>query len=142
MFYGEYKHSIDRKGRLIIPAKFREVLKDHSVEKFVVTRGLDQCLFAFTEDEWRSQENKFKALPFTRDESRKFNRIFFSGASLSACDSQGRILIPQYMKDFGLIRRDVMIVGVANRLEIWALEAWKTYYEESKSVFEKIAEKI
>ena len=80
MFYGEYKHSIDRKGRIILPARFREIYKEHGIERFFITRGLDKCIFMFTDDEWRSQEQKFKNMPFTRQESRSFNRLFFSGA--------------------------------------------------------------
>jgi len=140
MFYGEYRHSIDRKGRLIIPSKFREVFKEHYAERFYITRGLDRCLFMFTEADWRTQESKFKNLPFTRKEIRKFNRLFFSGAADVACDAQGRILVPEYLKDYAHIRRDVMVVGVANRIEIWSLEAWTTFYNESKDSFEQIAE--
>ena len=80
MFYGEYLHSIDRKGRLILPAKFREAAKTHFIERFFVTRGLDNCLFMLAEDEWKAQESKFKAISFTKAESRKFNRLYFSGA--------------------------------------------------------------
>ena len=123
MFYGEHEHSIDRKGRLIIPSKFREVSKDHYVERFFVTRGLDSCLFVFTEDEWRKQESKFKSVSFTKTESRKFNRLYFSGASEIECDKQGRILIPKYLKDYAAIKRDVMIIGVSNRIEVWSREA-------------------
>jgi MraZ protein len=142
MFYGEYEHSIDRKGRLIIPSKFREVFKEHYAERFFVTRGLDQCLFMFTEDEWKVQENKFKNLPFTRKEARRFNRLFFSGASSVACDAQGRILLPTYLKEFAKVKRDVMIAGIANRIEIWSLDLWKKFYDESKESFEQIAEKL
>ena len=80
MFYGEHEHTIDRKGRLIIPAKFRAVLKENAVERLFLTRGLDGCLFLFTEEEWRRQESKFKGISFTRGEARKFNRLYFSGA--------------------------------------------------------------
>jgi len=147
MFYGEHEHSIDRKGRLIIPSKIREVFKEHYAERFFLTRGLetrglDQCLFLFTEDEWRSQENKFKNLPFTRREARKFNRLFFSGAVEVNCDKQGRILIPNYLKEFAGIKRDVMIVGVVNRIEIWSRELWEGFYNESKGTFEEVAEKL
>ena len=142
MFYGEYLHSIDRKGRLILPAKFREAAKAHFVEKFFVTRGLDSCLFMFAEEEWRTQESKFKAIPFTKSESRKFNRLYFSGASQVECDGQGRILLPKYLKDFADIKRDIMIIGVSNRIEIWAKESWQDYYENSKGSFEEIAEKL
>jgi len=142
MFYGEFEHSIDRKGRLILPAKFREVAKNQFVEKFFVTRGLDKCLFMFSEEEWRSQENKFKTMSFTKQQSRIFNRLLFSGAQDVAFDKQGRILLPQYLKDFADIKKDVMIVGVSNRIEIWAKDAWYDFYKNSRQSFEEIAEKL
>jgi len=142
MFYGEYLHSIDRKGRIILPAKFREVAKSHFVEKFFVTRGLDKCLFMFTEEEWRTQENKFKAIPFTKQQARTFNRLYFSGAGEVSFDGQGRILLPQYLKDFAEIKRDVVIVGVSNRIEIWAKDKWQEFYGNSRQSFEDIAEKL
>ncbi|MDO9573085.1 MAG: division/cell wall cluster transcriptional repressor MraZ [Candidatus Omnitrophota bacterium] len=142
MFYGEFEHSIDRKGRLILPAKFREVAKAQFVEKFFVTRGLDKCLFMFSEEEWRSQENKFKTMSFTKQQSRTFNRLLFSGAQDVAFDKQGRILLPQYLKDFADIKKDVMIVGVSNRIEIWAKDAWNDFYKNSRQSFEEIAEKL
>ena len=142
MFYGEFQHSIDRKGRLILPAKFREVAKNQFVEKFFVTRGLDKCLFMFSEEEWRSQENKFKTMSFTKQQSRTFNRLLFSGAVEVISDKQGRILVPQYLKDFAEIKRDVMIVGVSNRIEIWAKDKWHDFYANSRQSFEEIAEKL
>jgi len=142
MFYGEYLHSIDRKGRLILPAKFREAAKAHFIERFFVTRGLDNCLFMFSEEEWRSQEGKFKAIPFTKQQSRTFNRLYFSGAVEVVADSQGRILVPQYLKEFAQIKRDVMVVGVSNRIEIWAKDKWEEFYGNSRQSFEEIAEKL
>lgn len=142
MFYGEYIHSIDRKGRLILPAKFREVAKANFLEKFFVTRGLDKCLFMFSEEEWKTQENKFKAMPFTKQQARTFNRLYFSGAVEVIADKQGRILIPQYLKDFAEIKRDVVIVGVSNRIEIWAKDEWQGFYGNSRQSFEEIAEKL
>lgn len=142
MFYGEFEHSIDRKGRLILPAKFREVAKNQFVEKFFITRGLDKCLFMFAEEEWRSQENKFKTMSFTKQQSRIFNRLLFSGAVEAASDKQGRILVPQYLKDFAAIKRDVMIVGVSNRIEIWAKDSWRDFYANNRQSFEEIAEKL
>ncbi len=142
MFCGEYLHSIDRKSRLILPAKFREVAKTHFVEKFLVTRGLDKCLFMFSEEEWRLQEGKFKAIPFTKQESRTFNRLYFSGAVETSPDRQGRILIPQYLKDFAEIKKDVVIVGVSNRIEIWSKDKWQAFYGNSRGTFEEIAEKL
>ena len=142
MFYGEYLHSIDRKGRLILPAKFREAAKANFIEKFFVTRGLDKCLFMFSEEEWRSQEQKFKAITFTKQQARTFNRLYFSVAVEVIVDKQGRILLPQYLKDFAEIKREVMIVGVSNRIEIWAKDKWHSFYGNSRSSFEEIAEKL
>lgn len=142
MFYGEYKHSLDRKGRLIIPAAFREVFKENYIEKFYITRGLDKCLFVFTEDEWRIQEQKFKSMPFTKTEARKFNRLYFSGACEVTCDKQGRILLPQYLKDFADIKKELVIVGVSNRIEIWSVARWKEFYDATQESFEEIAERL
>ncbi|MDD5269761.1 MAG: division/cell wall cluster transcriptional repressor MraZ [Candidatus Omnitrophota bacterium] len=142
MFYGEYEHTIDRKGRIIIPSKFREVFKENFVEKFYVTRGLDKCLFVFTEEEWKLAEQKFKGMSFTKADSRKFNRLFFSGAVDVTCDKQGRVLLPQYLKDYAGIKRDVMIVGVSNRMEIWSKEEWNRYYDNAAPSFEKTAENL
>jgi MraZ protein len=142
MFYGEYLHSIDRKGRIILPAKFREAAKSNFIERFFVTRGLDKCLFMFSEEEWRSQEGKFKSIPFTKQEARTFNRLYFSGAVEVNADRQGRILLPQYLKDFAEIKKDVMLVGVSNRIEIWAKDKWQEFYGNSRQSFEAIAEKL
>jgi len=142
MFYGEYFHSIDRKGRLILPARIREVAKNNFIEKFFVTRGLDKCLFMFPEEEWRSQEAKFRAIPFTKQQARTFNRLYFSGAVEVAADRQGRILLPQYLKDFAEIKKEVFIVGVSNRIEIWAKDKWQEFYGNTLSSFEELAEKL
>jgi MraZ protein len=142
MFYGEYFHTIDRKGRLILPAKLRDAAKGHYIEKFFVTRGLDVCLFMFSEEEWRTQESKFKAISFTKQQARTFNRLYFSGAAEVVFDSQGRILLPQYLKDFAQIKREVVIAGVSNRIEIWAKDKWEEFYRNTRQSFEEIAEKL
>ena len=142
MFYGEYEHSLDNKARVIIPAKFREVFKERYVEKFYITRGLDQCLFVFTEETWQQQEKKFRDMPFTRGDARRFNRLFFSGASEVVCDKQGRILIPDYLKTYADIDRDVMIIGISDRIEIWAKNKWNDFYESNKGSFEDLADKL
>ncbi|OGW78652.1 MAG: cell division/cell wall cluster transcriptional repressor MraZ [Omnitrophica bacterium RIFCSPLOWO2_01_FULL_45_24] len=142
MFYGEHEHTIDKKGRIIIPSKFRDFLKEYDIKRCYITRGLDRCLFLFTEDEWKAQESKFKSISFTKSEARKFNRLYFSGAVQVECDAQGRILLPKYLKDFAEIKRDIMIIGVSNRIEIWGKEKWHEYYESSKGSFEEIAEKL
>ncbi len=142
MFYGEYEHTVDRKGRLIFPSRFREVAKANFIERFFVTRGLDKCLFMFGEEEWKVQEQKFKAMPFTKQEIRKFNRIYFSGAIDIIPDRQGRFIIPQYLKDFAGIKRDVVIIGLSNRIEIWSKDVWKEFYSSSRDSYEEIAERL
>ncbi|MDD2703184.1 MAG: division/cell wall cluster transcriptional repressor MraZ [Candidatus Omnitrophica bacterium] len=142
MFYGEYQHSIDRKGRLILPSKFRDTAKANFIEKFFVTRGLDKCLFMFSEEEWRLQEQKFKNISFARQESRIFNRLYFSGAVEVFPDRQGRILLPQYLKDYAEIKRDLIVVGVSNRIEIWSSDKWREFYGTWRQSFEEIAAKL
>mgnify|MGYP001614244458 FL=1 len=142
MFYGQYEHALDAKDRVIIPSKFREIFKEHYAEKFFITRGLDRCLFVFTEEDWKTQEKKFRDLSFTREEARKFNRLYFSGACEALCDKQGRILIPSYLKDYGEIKQDVMIIGVSDRIEIWAKEKWDQFFKDNLGSFESLAEKL
>ena len=142
MFYGEFEHALDRKGRLIIPSRFRDAVKEHYIERFFITRGLDKCLFMFAEDEWRLQEQKFKTMSFTKSEYRRFNRLYFSGAGELIPDKQGRVLIPSYLKEYARIKKDVYIIGVSNRIEIWSRKDWQDYYSSSKDAFEDVAEKL
>src|SRR3989338_7163762 len=104
MFYGEYNHTIDRKGRIILPARFRDTCKESGIEKFFITRGLDKCIFMFSDEEWRVQEQRFKGMSFTKQEARSFNRMFFSGAADVAPDRQGRFIVPQNLKDYPNIK--------------------------------------
>ena len=140
MFYGEYTHGIDSKGRLILPARLREVAKENGVDKFVVTRGLDKCIFMFSDQEWRLQENKFKSLSFTKAQARHFNRLFFSGAVEVAPDRQGRFIIPDYLKSFAGIKKDAIVIGVANRIEIWETKTWQEFFQKQSVDFENTAE--
>lgn len=142
MFYGEFEHNIDRKGRLILPAKFRDTCKEYQVDRFFLTRGLDKCIFMFTEDEWRTQEQKFKNMPFTKQESRNFNRMFFAGAIDVRPDKQGRFIIPNYLKDYSGIKLETVVIGVSNRIEIWDKKSWKDFYEKSNESFEQISENM
>ena len=142
MFYGEHEHAIDRKGRLIIPAKFRQALQEHDVKSLFLTRGLDGCLFVFPENEWRLAESRFKQIPFTKGEGRRFNRLFFSGAAEVAVDRLGRVLVPKPLKEFAQIKQDVITVGVSNRIEIWSKEKWRVFYETSQPSFEEVAERV
>lgn len=138
MFMGEYHHTIDQKGRMIIPAKFRELLG----EGCVITRGLDQCLFGYSYDEWKILENKLKTLPFTKKDARAFTRFFFSGATECEVDKQGRVNIAPPLRDYAKLDKDCVIVGVSNRFEIWNKSNWDTYVTESADSFAEIAESM
>lgn len=135
---GEYKHNLDTKGRIIVPSKFRELLD----EQFVITRGLDRCLFAYTEDEWSRIEEKLKALPLTKKDARKFTRLFFSGATNVEIDKQGRINIPQNLREYAGLSKECTVIGVSSRIEIWDSAAWEDFYTESEDNFEDIAEDL
>ena len=138
MFMGEFQHTIDPKGRVIIPNKFRNSLGD----KFVATRGLENCLFVYPMTEWQQLEQKLKALPFTNADARAFVRFFFSGATECELDKQGRILLPANLRDYAKLEKDVVLLGVINRVEIWSKEQWETYSDKTEANPEEIAEKI
>lgn len=138
MFMGEYNHTVDKKGRLIMPAKFREMLND----KFIITKGLDHCLFVYSMDEWEIIEQKLKTLPFTQKDARAFVRFFFSGALETEIDKQGRILIPPNLREFAKIHKEVVVIGVSTRIEIWSQEEWETYRNDAELSYEQIAEKM
>ncbi|MET1247983.1 division/cell wall cluster transcriptional repressor MraZ [Sporolactobacillus sp. STCC-11] len=138
MFMGEFNHSIDIKGRLIIPSKFREELGS----EFVVTRGLDQCLFVYPMNEWHRIEEKLKALPFTKKDARAFTRFFFSGASECALDKQGRVSISNGLREYAKLMKDCVVIGVSTRLEIWDQETWGRYFAQSEESFNDISESL
>ena len=121
---------------------FRSALKTQQSTSLFLTRGLDECLFLFPESEWRLAESKFKQIPFTKGEGRKFNRLFFSGATEATIDGLGRLLVPKSLKDFAHIKQQVMIVGVSTRIELWAKERWQAYYESARQSFEEVAERV
>lgn len=131
MFYGEFSHSLDEKGRLILPARFRDIATENGIERFFLTRGLDKCIFMFAADEWVKQEQKFRNMSFTKQQSRSFNRMFFSGAIDVYPDKQGRFVVPQYLKDYAGIDREAVIIGVSNRIEIWDQKIWSDFYNNS-----------
>ncbi len=135
MLLGEYQHSLDEKGRLIIPAKFREDLG----ENFVVTRGLDNCLFAYPLSQWKVIEEKIKELPTSQADTRAFVRMFFSGAVEAELDKQGRVVIPQTLREHAGIDRDVYIIGLSTKVEIWAKEVWGDYENKNKQSYEDVA---
>ncbi len=138
MFMGEYNHTIDAKGRLIVPSKFREALGD----TFVVTKGLDGCLFVYDNDEWQAFEEKLKSLPITNKEARQFARFFLAGAAEVEVDKQGRILVPNILREFAQISKDVVLIGVASRIEIWSKERFEGIgaFEDMDEIAEHMAE--
>lgn len=137
MFIGEYMHAIDPKNRMIVPAKFRENLGG----KFILTKGLDGCLYIYTLEDWKELEIKLKKLPLTSKDARAFVRFFFSGANEIEIDKQGRALIPQNLLEYAHIEKEIVSIGVSNRIEIWSKRNWEEY-NESNVDYEAIAEKM
>lgn len=138
MFFGEYQHTMDPKGRVILPSKFREELGDN----FIITKGLDECLFVYSRSEWERIEQKLRGLPLNRRDARAFMRFFFSAASQCEVDKQGRVLIPQNLREYASLKKDLMIIGVSTRVEIWSLEKWQEYINNTDISFEEIAENL
>jgi len=138
MFMGEYHHNVDAKGRLIVPVKFREELG----EVFILTRGLDQCLFGYPMSEWKVIEEKIKGLPLTKKDARAFTRFFFSGATECEIDKQGRINIATPLVNYAKLEKECVVLGVSNRIEIWSKDIWNDYFSESADSFAEIAENM
>lgn len=134
MFIGEYKHNLDSKGRLAVPAKFRQLLSEGAV----VTKGLDNCLFLYSKDEWRKMAEKFAKLPVGQSKARAFGRHMLAGAMEVDFDTQGRITLPEYLRDFAGLGKKTIIAGLFDRLEIWDEERW----ERSKAEIDKGADEI
>lgn len=138
MFYGEYQHTIDPKGRVIVPSRFRENLG----EKFILTKGLDGCLFAYSPEEWTSLETKLRALPFTDKDVRAFIRFFFAGATECEVDKQGRILVPANLREYAKLDKDIVIIGVSTRVEIWDKEIWDKYNSDDNVSADEMEKKM
>jgi MraZ protein len=138
LFIGEYQHNIDAKGRIIIPSKFREELGD----SFVVTKGLDNCLFIYSKDEWSNFEAKLRTLPLTNKNARTFARFFFSGATEGEIDKQGRTLIPANLRTHASLDKDIVVIGVSTRVEIWSKNNWEEYNSDDNISPDEIAEKM
>ena len=138
MMIGEYRHNLDDKGRLAIPAKFRNELNKGAV----VTRGLDNCLFILTKKEWEKLADKLSALPFSQSNSRAFSRFMLSGAMELEIDKQGRAILPEYLRSFANLKKNVVVAGLYSRLEIWDDEAWKKYKSQTEAESGSIAEKM
>ena len=138
MLIGEYEHSLDVKGRLIMPSKLREDMG----EKFIITKGLDGCLFVFSQNEWLKFEEKLKTLPLTNKNARDFVRFFLSGATECEVDKQGRFLIASNLREYANMEKDVVIIGVGTRLEIWNKDKWKNYNSDENISADEIAENM
>jgi MraZ protein len=138
LLMGEYQHTLDTKQRLIIPAKFRDQLGS----QFVVTRGLDGCLFGYPMSEWQLLEQKLKALPLTKRDARAFVRFLYSAATVCTLDKQGRINIPDPLVKYADLSKKCMVVGVSNRLEIWDSDRWDAYNADTADNFDEIAEDL
>ena len=138
MFLGEYSHTIDDKGRLAVPAKWREQLAGG----VIVTRGLDGCLFLYTRTEWEKLAEKLAALPISHKQSRAFARLMLAGAWDAEIDSQGRIMIPEYLRTFAALGKHITIAGLYNRVELWNEDAWHSYRQHAEAASETIAESM
>ena len=138
MLMGEFHHTIDEKGRLIIPSKFREELGNN----FIITRGLEECLFIYSMENWNKITSKLNSLPFTKRDARSFTRFFLSGATAAEFDKQGRINITSPLVSYAELKKECVIIGVGDRLEIWSSEKWNNFYEENKENLSNIAENV
>lgn len=137
MFIGEYQHNLDQKGRLAVPAKFRKELRGT-----IITRGLDRCLFVFNKAEWETLAKKLIALPLSQANSRAFVRLMLAGAMEAPLDFQGRILVPDYLRQYADLKKSATIAGLYNRIEIWDEEKWKKYKSKTEASSDDIAEKL
>ena len=138
MFIGEFHHTIDEKGRIIIPAKFRDELG----ERFIITRGIENCLFVYSLENWDKITNKLNSLPFTKKDARVFNRFFLSGATDVELDKQGRVNISTPLIDYAKLQKDCVVIGTGDRLEIWAQEYWDIFFNSTKDNMSDIAENL
>ncbi len=138
MFIGEYQHTLDTKGRMFVPSKFREELGD----VFYVMPGMERCLFVYTAEEFHRLQSKCDAAPLTSRDAREFNRAFFSGAFDCEMDKQGRIMIPQKLRDFARLSKDITVVGVSNRVEIWDTNKWEETHSLDHLDLDELAEKM
>lgn len=138
MFIGEYHHTIDEKGRIIIPAKFREALG----KEFIITRGIENCLFVYSLQNWAKITDKLSSLPFTKKDARTFNRFFMSGATSVELDKQGRVNISQPLTQYANLVKDCIVIGTGDRLEIWSQESWDSFFDSTKDSMSDIAENL
>lgn len=138
MFIGEYSLSIDEKGRLAVPKKFRKEMAQGAV----VTRGIDSCLFLYSMDEWKKLAEKIAALPLSQKNTRAFSRLMLAGAMDVSLDGQGRVILPDYLRTYAKVNKKVVIAGLLNRLEVWDESAWKKYKQQTEKQSEEISEQL
>ena len=138
MFMGEYHHTIDDKGRIIIPAKFREELG----EEFIITRGIENCLFVYSMESWNHITDKLNSLPFTKKDARNFVRFFMSGATNVELDKQGRVNVTTPLVQYANLVKDCVVIGTGDRLEIWSQESWDDFFNSTKDSMSDIAENL
>lgn len=138
LLIGEYEHNIDAKGRLIMPAK----LKEDIGEKFVITQGLDGCLFVYSQSEWKNFEDKLRTFPLTNKDARALKRFFLAKATECELDKQGRFLISSNLREFASLEKEVVIIGVLDKIEIWSKEKWLKYSEQENMEADEIAERM
>ena len=138
MLMGEYNHSLDAKGRVILPADFRSEMGD----SFIITKGLDSCLFIYPQSEWEQLSVKLRQLPLAKTEARAFVRFFFAGARQVELDKQGRFLIPATLRQHASLKKDAVLIGVSNRIEVWSKDEWLKYNEEITPSVSAIAETL
>ena len=138
MFMGEYHHNIDDKARIVLPSKFREELGD----TFVVTRGLEGCLFVYSKEEWINIVSKLRELPFTKKDARAFLRFFLSGAVECQTDKQGRVALPTPLVNYANIKQECVVIGVNDRLEIWSEDAFNDYFNQNIDNISDLAEDL
>ncbi|MBN1917151.1 MAG: division/cell wall cluster transcriptional repressor MraZ [Verrucomicrobia bacterium] len=142
MFYSEYRHTLDEKNRLSIPAKYRMLLQGSGDDPFFIGRGIDRCILICTKAVWQEMERQFCDHPITNPIARRFNRLFYSGAQEVTLDKQGRIALPQNLIEWSGLKRDVVLAGVSNRIEVWDAQTWDAQLAESLEAFEATASEL
>lgn len=142
VYFGEFRGKTDKQGRIVIPAKLRSLISTGRNSPVYLIKGLENCLFIFSEKEWKNQSTKLKELPFTKGDPRTFTRLFFSGAFQSNVDKQGRILIPANLLEYAGINENIVIIGAGTRIELWDEDKWEKYYANSLKTYEEISEKL
>ena len=143
MWIGEFSHSLDEKNRCVFPSKFRQLVKEKKVDRFFITRGFEGCIAMYEEGEWRKLVDRLSALNTAKPEVRNVHRLIFGAAAEIVPDAQGRFVVPDTLREYaGLSGKEIVILGVSNRIEIWSKERWHAQYEQNRENLEKMAENL